>query len=256
MKFMKKRDVLFIVFFLISLLIFIFPSIFFSPFQILGYLTNDIRSNLYSFAHAQSKDSSYQKLEAEVKKLREQILEMENIKKDNVALRSQFQETFIQPERLLPARVIGFKGKYTRPSGLLIDQGKKSGIKENAAVIVGKELIGKIGEVFEYNAEVILINSPKFSTLVYDGKTSAPGIITGQEDVLLLDHVVITDEIKEKDPIYTKGEVFDNGAVIPEGLLVGSVKGVEKSETKPFQTGVVESGLRVVTLLTVFVVSQ
>ena len=256
MKFMKKREVMLVSFFLISLFIFIFPSIFFNPFQIFGYWTNGLRSGLYSFAHAQNKDSSYQKLEAEVKKLREQILEMENIKKDNEALRSQFQETFIQPERLLPAKVVGFKGKYTRPSGLLIDQGKKSGIKKNAAVIVGRELIGKIGEVFEYNAEVILVNSPKFSTLVYDGKTNAPGIITGQEDLLLLDHVVITDEIGENDPIYTKGEVFDSGAVIPEGLLVGSIKGVEKSETKPFQTGIVEPGLRIVTLLTVFVVLQ
>lgn len=250
---MKKREVYLIIFLLISIFLFSFSI---KHFEFLGNATNNFRAQLYSIAHAQNKDSSYLKLEEENKKLKERLLEIENIKKDNIALRSQFQETFLKPNRLLPAKVVGFKGKYTRPISLLIDQGEKSGIKKNAAVVVGKDLIGKIGTVTSFNAEVILVNSPKFSTLVYDGKTDAPGIITGQEDFLLLDHVVITDEIHKNDQILTKGEVFENGAIIPEGLLIGNIQDVQKSETKPFQTGIVFGTTIATKLLSVFVVIE
>lgn len=250
---MKKREIYLVFFLCISVLIFVFTI---SPFNFLANLINPLRANLYSLSHAQSKDSSYQKLENEIKKLREQLLEVEGIKKDNIALRSQFQETFIQPQRLLPSKVVGFKGKYTLPTSLLIDQGEKSGVKKNAAVIIGKELIGKIGTVSDYNSEVILINSPKFSTLAYDEKTNAPGILSGAEDFLLLDHVVITDEIHRNDKLLTKGEVFENGAIIPEGLFIGNIREVQKSETKPFQTGIVTTSHNATKLLTVFVVTE
>lgn len=254
---MKKRDVLLTSFFIISLLVFVFQSSsFLKPFDVFGGWTNGIRTNLYSTVHAQSQNSTFAKLEAENTRLKEQLLEMENLKNDNDALRSQFQETFIQSNRLLPAKVVGFKGKYSQPTGLLIDQGERAGVKKNAAVIVGKNLIGKVENVNSSNAQIILVNSPKFSTLVYDAKTNAPGIVTGQEDFLLLDHVVITDEIGKNNQVLTKGEVFENGAIIPEGLLVGTITQVEKLETKPFQSGVVENSVRFTKLLTVFIVFE
>lgn len=253
---MSTRLVIVLSFFFLSLFLFFSSQFISSPFNFLTQLLSTPRASLYSFAHASGKDPEIDRLTSENKKLREQISQMHFLKQDNAALRSQFQDTLISSEKLLPARVIGFKGSILSPSAFILDQGEKSNVKKGMAVVLGHELVGKIGKTAPYFSEVNLPRSKNFSTLAVSADNNTPGILVGQEDFMLFGDVVITDTISKNETIITKGDTDDSGIGIPPGLIIGKIKTVNKSETKPFQSAVVESLLDFKKLTTVFVLTK
>lgn len=251
---MSKRVTLLSFFILLSFVFYLFSKQISTPLEFLTHLFSTPRANLYSFAHASSKDTETEALQNENKKLREQLSQMNFLKQDNAALRSQFQDATILSEKLLPVRIIGFKGSIFLPTVFVLDQGEKTGVKKGMAVIIGHQLVGKIGSVSSYYSEVYLPNNKNFSTLAVSSDNNAPGIIAGQEDFMLFGDVVITDTISKGETVATKGETDGSGAGIPPGLVIGKIKTVNKSETKPFQSAVVESLIDFKKLTTVFVV--
>ena len=253
---MKASFFLALTFFFVSLFLFIFSDFLSSPFDSITRLFSYPRAGLYSFAHAQGRDSETDKLISENKKLREQLSQMHFLKTDNDALRSQFQDTTVSSEKLLPAKIIGFKGSILNPSGFILDQGEKSSIKKGMAVVLGHDLVGKIGKVTSYYSEVDLPKNKNFSTLAVSTDNNAPGILVGQEDFMLFGDVVITDTISKNETVITKGDVNSSGVGIPPGLIIGKIKTINNSETKPFQSAVVESLLDFKKLTTVFVITK
>ncbi len=250
---MRERFFIVLSFFFISLILFFSSNFLSSPLDTLTQLFSYPRANLYSFAHAQGTDSETEKLISENKKLREQLSQMHFLKTDNDALRSQFQDTVVSPEKLLPARIIGFKGSILAPSAFILDQGEKSSVKKGMAVVLGHELVGKVGKVTPYYSEVNLAKNKNFSTLAVSVDNNTPGIIVGQEDFMLFGDVVITDTLSKNETITTKGDMDSSGVGIPPGFIIGKIKTINKSETKPFQSAVVESLLDFKKLTTVFI---
>lgn len=240
-----RATVIFVsIFTLISLFLFFFqPTL--SFLNNLSSYTSPLRSFIYEKTYAVSKPTA-NPLELENKKLREKLVDYSSLKKDNDALRSQFQESFIAPASLLPAKVVGFKGNLSNPDILILDQGEKAGVKKGMAVILKKDLVGIIGKVSLYNSDVILPISKSFSTLAATAEGNGTGIINGENDFMILDHVVITDNITRNDTVVTK----DN----PAGLIIGKIISVNKTESKPFQEAIVKSFLSFRNLTTVFVV--
>ncbi len=205
--------------------------------------------------HADSKPSELDLLKQENSKLRENIVLLKNLESDNKALRDQFQDSFVPPQKLLPARIIGFKGALDNPTTFILDQGGKSGVKNNAAVISGRLLVGKIGNVNTWNSEVILTINKNFTTLAVTESNSS-GIITGQEDFILFGDVIITDNLSKGDTVVSRGELDSSASGIPANLIIGKIDAVSKSETKPFQSAIVKSLVNFTKLKTVFVVAQ
>lgn len=253
---MGKRVVLVSSFFVLSILIYLFStSVIVSPFSFVARLFSSPRVFLYSVVHADD-NSDLTRLKLENKNLSEKFASFQELKNDNAALRNQFQEAFIPTTKLLPARVVGFKGDLDNPNMLVLNQGEKQGVKKGTAVVVGKSLVGKISNTTGYFSEVTLPIHINFSTLAVSVTHNSPGIVNGYDDFALFNNVVITDTISKNEIIMTKGEVGKDGVGIPEGLLIGKIKTVNKSETKPFQNAVIESLLNFKKLTTVFVVVE
>lgn len=236
-------------FLLVSVLLLFFSNVVSYPFDFLTRLASFPRSVMYAAAHAESAPSEQDKLIAENRRLSEKLVQMDALKRDNDALRSQFQDTVLSSQSLLPARVIGSTGALSNPTSLILDQGAKSGIKSGMAVVSGHNLVGEIGRVTTWNSELILPLNKKFSTLAISSEHNSPGIVRGEEDFMLFDHIVITDTVSKNEMVVTKGE---DG--IPPDLIVGKIITVNKSETQPFQSAVIKSFVNFKKLTTVFVV--
>lgn len=193
-----------------------------------------------------------EKLKEENIKLTEKIVNLEILKKDDQALRQQFQETSVSTQKLLPARVIGYVGSYSSPNVLIINKGKSSGVRTGSAVVFGKNLVGKIGDVNAKYSSVILPYNSGFTTV---GKTlkDALGLVRGQDNFILFDKVVIGEVLSKGDIVVTKGDVNNAGVGVQSDLIVGKIESIEKIETKPFQNAKVESLLDFTKLSMVFI---
>lgn len=254
---MKRKVSLVSIFLIFTVIILIISqTIFMSPFYFLSSLFSVPRASLHSLVYADRSSDEISSLRSENTKLKEKMQEFNTLKRDNEALRSQFEDTTVLDSQLLPAKVVGFKGTPQNPTSFILDQGSQSGIKKGMPVVVGQQLVGKISQVNPYFSEVVLVVHKEFTTIAESGENNSPGIIQGFDEFILFDHVVITDTISKKETVITKGELDRNGVGIPPGLIIGEITKVNKSDTKPFQNATVKSLLQLSSLSTVFVLKQ
>ncbi len=245
------------IFLIVSIVIFfVSQTILMSPVYFLSSLFSLPRASLYSLVYADKTSDEISLLRLENTKLKEKLQELNTLKKDNEALRSQFEDATVVTNALVPAKVVGLKGSVQSPTNFILDQGTTSGIKKGMPVVVGQQLVGKIIKVSSYFSEVMLVVNKDFSTIAQSGENSSPGIIQGYDEFILFDHVVITDTISKKETVVTKGELDSNGVGIPPGFIVGEIIKVNKSDTKPLQSATVKSLLKFSSLPVVFVLKQ
>ena len=116
---------------------------------------------------------------------------------------------------------------------LTIDKGKKSGIKENMAVITKQGLIGKISRVSDNSSEVKLITSDdinfKVSIAIKTNGVDNYAILNGYDKktgLLKADGIDKTTQIKKDDTILTSGL----GEMFPAGIYVGTVEKIESDK--------------------------
>ena len=198
----------------------------------------------------------------EIKKIKEEnqiyvkkFIEFERIKKDNEALRSQFEAGTTKNYKLMPAHVIGFLGKSQSSSSLIVDRGEADGIKTEMAAIVAQNLIGKIGKVSQNYSEVALVNNKNFSTLAATADQNATGVISGQEDFILFDRVAVNENIASGQIVIAKGEINDKGFGVPADFIIGKIVSVSRNESLPFQTAKVEPSTDVLRLNMLFIIA-
>lgn len=243
-------------FLILSLIIVSFGRNISSPLNFLSSIFTPSRIYVYGIVHAAPESGELQRLKSENANLSEKLIKLKEIERDNIALRSQFKDTTVSSQKLLPARIVGFKGPFNNPNIFLIDQGSAAGVKKDMAVIIKNTLVGKISKVDNKYSEVMLITHKNFTTLASTLDHNSPGIITGFDDFMFFDHVVITDTISKGEKIITKGELNSNGIGIPPGLILGSITKINKSDTKPFQNALVATPLNLSKITTVFVISE
>jgi rod shape-determining protein MreC len=135
-----------------------------------------------------------------------------------------------------------------------IDRGKKDGIAEGMAVIVSKGvLIGRVQEVSEDSARVILLTNPKSTVNVATVESGAKGVVKGEYGLgMIFDMILQTDSVQTGNNVITSGI----GGEIPRGLYVGSVQEVHPSDDHLFQQATVISPIQSSKLQMVFVIKS
>lgn len=258
---MKKRNTRFniIVYILISLSIVLLSK--FPPFttisSIIQKTISPIKAVLYreKLAIFVGSKTEIETLKEENKKLLEKLSDFERIKKDNQAYLSQFQNSPVKQENLIPAQVLGSMGSLFKPTKLIIDKGEKDGIKKGMSVVVEKNLVGVIDEALPSLSRVKLAVDKNFSTLVKAQNSSAIGIIKGEDEFMLFDNVVITDRLDKGDLVLTKGDINSQALGIYPNLIVGKISSINKNDSKPFQTAKVDSLINYSRISNVFIIS-
>jgi len=211
--------------------------------------------NLSDFFEAISEIEKLKK-GAEELLLKNQALTAENarlkeLKKENEVLREALEIGLEKEFKLLLAEVTG---KDIFQDALLINKGSKDGILKDFPVITQqKALIGRCGEVYENFSKVILISNKESS---FDAKISdsdIQGLVKGKGNLkIFLDLVPKEKEINEGAIIVTTAL----GGIFPEGLLVGEIKKVLKSDIQPWQEAEIKPAFDVKEIETLFIITD
>lgn len=162
------------------------------------------------------------RLEREINALR-----MENSRyRELLASQERLQELlrFKQSMNLtvVAAQVIGLD-----PTGwfksIIIDKGKRVGLKPNLAVVNASGAVGRIVSVSPNYAKVLLIVDQNSAVDCLIQRSRARGIVKGlSTEICKLEYVIKSSDVMEEDLIITSGL----GGVFPKGISVGRVSNI------------------------------
>ncbi len=113
---------------------------------------------------------------------------------------------------------INSPGSSTLDLVRFINKGVGDGISVGDAVIDEQGLVGRVDLVFRRSARVRLIFDPNVTISVMDEVTSQSGLLTGDNDTLILRIFSADEPVREGNVIVTAGSRF------PPGIVVGTVK--------------------------------
>lgn len=123
----------------------------------------------------------------------------------------------------------------TQWNTVIIDKGRRDGIRERSAVIsmeAGKEgLAGVVVEVTENTAKVLLVRDEDFSAAVYLERGQEEGLLVGSGPrPVRIKYIPLLTHVEKGDKVFTAAA----SSIFPAGILVGEVSGVREDES--FQT--------------------
>lgn len=202
----------------------------------------------YTLIATASEDKELERLKKENRALRSQLVEFHALQKDNEALRAQFEEGTNASDSILIAEVIGFQGGLANPDVLILNKGLTSAVKKGQAVVIDKALIGVIDTVGEKYSSVRVITHPDFKSVAKTDPDGVLGVIQGTGDRLLLDRVAITDELQVGQVVVTRGT-----NELPPNIIIGKIETVRKEDSEPFQSAQVTAFVDTAHLTRVFI---
>jgi len=192
-----------------------------------------------------------QELKVRIQQLTSENISLQKLKEENEVLRKALDVGLEKEFRLSFAKVVA---KDVFQDSILVNKGKKDSVSLNSPVITEqKTLIGKIGEVHENFSKVILISNSNISFDVELANREISGLAKGKGNLnLILELLPWEEEIEEGEQVITTSL----GGVFPEGILVGEVKNVKKSDINPFQTAEIKPATDFKELENLFIVTE
>lgn len=224
--------------------------------NIQGFFQNTFESSrafFYSF-NKKEQQSDLLDLMKKNEELNHRMVNFELMKRENEALKSQFQAAPEISQSLVAAKIIGFLGDNKHPESFVVSAGVDQGIKKGMMVITSKNLVGVVEKVSKNYVTVATVTNPKFQVLAKLPETNASGIVIGNNDFAVMDKVVITDSLKKEAIVVTKGEVDSDGVGVLPDLVIGRIVSVSKNESEPFQSAEVAPLIDLSKLTEVFIV--
>lgn len=133
-----------------------------------------------------------------------------------------FKEQFIA--KTLAAQVIGSSGSE-QSRAVYIDKGSRDGIQQDMAVISATGVVGKVINVYESTAQVLLINDQQSGIGAILEQSRLQGVLEGKASgALVIDKIMADEDVKLGDKVVTSG----GDLIFPKGLVIGTVSKVSK----------------------------
>ncbi|MBI5078639.1 rod shape-determining protein MreC [Candidatus Saganbacteria bacterium] len=235
--FRKKRSYVPAVIVVLTVLFFsfVFPSglfpgrplliSFFYPFQLAAGVLLKIPSSVLSLANLSQENG---RLKAELDSSRVKLSTLSELMLENQRLRAalSFQAGGGYGSWLLPARVIG-RSPSSWLSMLEIDKGETSNVRLNMPVVVRDGLVGRVIEVSNFNAKVLLVTDEDSRVAAVDQRSRDLGMAEGYlPEALRMKYVGAGGEVKEGDKIVTSSI----SGIFPPGIPIGAVSRAAKKE--------------------------
>jgi rod shape-determining protein MreC len=176
-----------------------------------------------------------ERLNQENQQLRLRLLETEEVRRENNRLREAVQWQRRTPGQFKFARVVG-QDPANWWRSLLLNAGRRDGIRPSLPVLTEEGLVGRISEVGFDRCRVLLVGDPNCRVAAQvvtgpDRRTVAKGILTANSstlDRLLVDLTYIPGSalLQPGQEVITSGD----GGVFPKGLPVGRVVDVRTND--------------------------
>jgi len=173
--------------------------------------------------------ADYEQLKKEVDPLKQQLLNYEQIVKENIRLTELLDFKRASTFTAIAANVM-MRDPTNWAAAIIIDKGRKSGIKQGMPVITPSGVVGKIAEVGERISKVTLLTDPRFSAAVVVERTREQGLVSGTlRGSCRMQYLPVTADVEVGDSIITS----KLSSFFPEGLLIGRIVSVQESFTSP-----------------------
>lgn len=176
-------------------------------------------------------------LKEEIGNLTSQIIDYDDIKKENEILRKYYGIKEENPGYEIAVASVIRRDPNDDFYGFTIDKGSNDGVSINDPVITDNGLVGWISEVNSTTSRVTTLLSPEAKVGAMDQKTQDSGIATGNvtysDDGLLVLTVISADNtIKNGDIVITTGV----GGVYPPSIVIGKVTDLQydRYDTTPY----------------------
>ena len=160
-----------------------------------------------------------EKLQNEIDLLRRRLFDLVEINQENERLRNLFNFKQKSPLRLVAARVIG-RSPDSWSASVIIDKGRRNGIKSGMVVINAKGLVGSIVESMDNVSKVLLINDPNQGIFSIVQRSRQEGLVSGAlGSNLIMRYLPEESQIVVGDSIITS----ELSQIYPKGILIGKV---------------------------------
>ncbi|MBU2635354.1 rod shape-determining protein MreC [Patescibacteria group bacterium] len=258
MKLSFKKNKILIIVVVVILLVFLLNvfqkevrSLFYSfsaPIQKVLWGAGDSTSDFFQgIVRVKTLKQESDELKLENQELLSQVVALKNLKKENETLRQALDLGLQEDFKLALAQLIG---KDISQDFILIDKGAKDAVTEDMPVITQQRvLIGRISEVYEGFSKVMLISHKESS---FDAKVdNISGVIRGQGNFRILFDLILREENLSQGDIVVTSVL---GRIFPEGLLVGRIKQIKRSDVEPFQQAEIEPFFDISQIETLFII--
>jgi rod shape-determining protein MreC len=143
----------------------------------------------------------------------------------------------LDDRRPVPARVIA-RSPSSWFQTFQINKGSSDGVRVDQPVVNGEGLVGKVKEVSDGNAVVMLLTDPEFGVSARSLESNEPGSVhpaVGAPGDLRFELVPNAKEVRRGEGIVTAGtstsaRVSDLSSLYPPGIRIGKVKRIETGE--------------------------
>ncbi len=170
-------------------------------------------------------------LRAQNRQLKTESDRLREVAIENERLRGFLQFKSKTQARLASAEVVG-RDSSSWFKTLLINKGKRDGLRKGMAVLAHDGLVGTLLEVGEGTAKVLLLTDYNSAVDALVQRSRGRGILEGRiEGPCELRYVARHEDVEEGDLVITSGL----GGLYPKGLVIGKVGKVVKKEYGIFQ---------------------
>lgn len=215
----------------------------FLPIQnVVMWPINSVKDSVNFFAEMNHYKIQNEQLIEENKKLKDELRQAENAKKENEDLRRllNLSEKYDTDECLVAEVITKDAGIWV--DTLVINKGASDNITVDSIVLTYDGLVGKVSEVYENSSKVItILDSTNYigTRIAKTGEyvTASGDVNLKSTGMLRLDYITSDVPLAEGDVVETAGI----GGIYPEGIFIGTVKDVESDILTTYAT--VEPGV-------------
>jgi rod shape-determining protein MreC len=171
-----------------------------------------------------------EQLREEIRSLKETNQEYREAAATNIRLHKLLQMKERLPTPSVSADIIG-KDPSLWSHTLIIDRGRKDGLKKGMPAITEDGVTGQVVDTSAHYSKILLAIDPNSAINVLVQRSRMQGILKGDGEGFELDYVLKNVDVQEGDTIVTSGF----GDFFPKGLPVGTVSKTVISKRGMFQ---------------------
>jgi len=218
----------------------VFLQVFRIPLGIVQSVSDEVK-NLVGFRRLAQEN---QILRETVGKLTTQVEGLKTAALENERFRKLLDLKSSQVHQVIPCQVIGRDSSiWTRT--LLLDKGRKGGIRVDMPAVSHEGLVGRIMDRGESMSRVLLLSDPNSRVGVVLTESREQGLLVGQgKGLCRLRYLSLDAKIQLQEKVLTSGV----GGIFPRGILVGYIVSVGKESDGMHQYALVRPTARFQTL--------
>ena len=196
-------------------------------------------------------------LETENAELLQQLVDYYDLQQENEQLKVQLDISKDLPDQEMEAASVIGRDPSDVFYGFSIDKGTLSGIAVGDPVITQRGLVGIVTQAYATTSKVSCILSEEVKVGAISKKHSESGVVTSNiqsaaSGLVRMNYLSGDTELEKGDIITTSG----SGSIYPEGLIIGEVQSIEKSENDISQYAVVKPYEDLKNVTDVFVITN